>query len=258
MMVKQLRFIPAFHLQLAQNMRFRTRLTVLNHRFLQKPINTGGNRMREGKYIIGMFAIAVLATVIIIGCGVDSGVRDGNTPGYTGTPGLPGGVSNPGSNPDSAGDEERKVFEMVNEEREKAGVSQLEWCDGLAALAKAHSCDMCDRGFFAHINPEGEAPPDRARLGHAGSYTFTPIVPDPYFRIAENIARGNSTAEQTMQQWMNSSGHRAQILNGANTHLGVGQCDGCGKHWTQNFGTRNGGSGGGSAPPPGGGGGGKG
>jgi len=171
---------------------------------------------------------------------------------------LPGGVTNPGSDPGSSTGEEQKVFELVNDEREAAGVNPLEWCNGLYELAKAHSNDMCDRGFFNHINPDGEDPMDRARLGHAGSYTFTPIVPDPYTRIAENIAQSFSTAEQVMQAWMRSPGHRAQILNGANTHIGVGQCAGCGRHWTQNFGTRPTGSGGSTPPPSGGGGGGKG
>ncbi len=196
----------------------------------------------EEKFLlaVGACLYIALAALMLGGCGVDSGVRDADTPRYNdgSGAGLPGGITNPGSNPGSATGAEYKVFQLVNEEREKAGVEPLEWCDGLYELAKAHSNDMCDRGFFDHINPEGEAPPDRGRLGHAGSYTFTPIVPDPYTRIAENIARGYSTAEQTMEQWMNSPGHRAQILNGANTHIGVGQCDGCGKHWTQNFGTR--------------------
>ena len=216
---------------------------------------------REEKFLVAVGAClyVALAALILGGCGVDSGARDADTPRYSddSEAGLPGGISNPGSDPGSAAGEEQKVFELVNEERAKAGVGALEWCDGLYELANAHSNDMCDRNFFAHINPEGEAPPDRGRLGHAGSYTFTPIVPDPYTRIAENIARGNSTAEQTMEQWMNSPGHRAQILNGANTHIGVGQCEGCGRHWTQNFGTRESGSVG-TPPPSGGGGGGKG
>jgi uncharacterized protein YkwD len=224
-------------------------------------LNEGGLRMRWEEKCLAAAGVCIAAAMILVfaGCGVNSGARDDNTPGYSGAPGagLPGGIANPGSNEGDAGSEEQKVFQLVNEEREKAGVGALEWCDGLYALAKAHSNDMCDRGFFDHINPEGEAPPDRGRLGHAGSYTFTPIVPDPYTRIAENIARGNSTAEQTMEQWMNSPGHRAQILNGANTHIGVGQCEGCGKHWTQNFGTRPS-DGVGTGTPPGGGSGGKG
>jgi hypothetical protein len=106
-------------------------------------------------YLADACLVTALVIVLSVGCGVDSGVRDENTPGYTGGPGagLPGGGSNPGSNPGDAAAEEQKVFELVNEEREKEGRSPLEWCDGLHELAKAHSNDMCDRGFFSHVNP---------------------------------------------------------------------------------------------------------
>lgn len=184
---------------------------------------------------------AVLVFSFLIGCGVDSGVRDGAAPGYTGGPvaGLPGGVTNPGSNLSDAGPAEQEVFSLVNEQRQSAGLNTLEWCDGLGELAGAHSNDMCDRGFFSHVNPEGEDPTDRARAGHAGSYTFTSIVPDPYSGIAENIATGFSTAQDVMDAWMDSPGHRANILNGNYTHIGVGLCSGCGTHWTQCFGIRH-------------------
>jgi uncharacterized protein YkwD len=134
--------------------------------------------------------------------------------------------------------DEQAVFEIVNDERATAGVGPLEWCDGLYACAKAHSNDMCDHGFFAHTNPDGENPSDRGRLGHAGSYTFTPIVSNPYGGINENIAYGFSTPAAVMNAWMSSSGHRANILNSRSTHIGVGVCDQCGTHWTQNFGNR--------------------
>ncbi|TET36349.1 MAG: CAP domain-containing protein [Planctomycetota bacterium] len=134
--------------------------------------------------------------------------------------------------------DEQTVFEMINDARATAGVGPLEWCDGLYACAKAHSNDMCVRGFFSHTNPEGEDPSDRGRLGHAGSYTFTPIVSYPYVRINENIAYGYSTPAEVMNAWMNSPGHRANILNSGSTHIGVGNCDQCGSHWTLNFGNR--------------------
>ena len=180
-----------------------------------------------------------VAVVLFMGCGVDSGVRDGSTPGYSGQPGdgLPGGGTNPGSNPGDASAGESGVFDLVNEERAAAGVNPLEWCDGLYELAKAHSNDMCDRGFFSHVNPEGEDPTGRARAGHAGSYTFPPIVPDPYPGIAENIAMGQNSAAQVVEAWMNSPGHRANILNGGYTHTGVGLCNGCGTHWVVTFST---------------------
>jgi uncharacterized protein YkwD len=212
-----------------------------------------------GGVVAAMCVLTAVVMVLFVGCGVDSGARDGYTPSYTGgpAPGLPGGGNNPGSNPGNAGQGEQEVFDMVNEEREKAGVSPLSWCDGLGELAGAHSCDMCDRNFFDHTNPEGEGPSERGQAGHAGSYTFDPVVPSPYRWVGENIAMGYSSPEQVMSGWMSSSGHRANILNGSYTHIGVGVCDGCGRHWTQCFGTRSGSTGGGT-PPSGGGGGGKG
>ena len=214
--------------------------------------------MKLSKYIACLSIVTALAVVMFVGCGVDSGTRDGNTPGYTGFPdaGLPGGGTNPGGDPANAEQAESDVFDMVNEERTAAGVNPLSWSDALYELAKAHSNDMCDRGFFSHVNPEGEDPSGRGRAGHAGTYTFNPCVPDPFFGVGENIAMGQTSAQQVMDGWMNSPGHRANILNGSYTHIGVGLCSGCGTHWTQCFGTST--SGGSDPPPTGGGGGGKG
>jgi uncharacterized protein YkwD len=134
---------------------------------------------------------------------------------------------------------EQDVFSMVNDERATAGASPLSWSDGLYDCAKAHSNDMCDRGFFDHVNPDGEDPSARGELGHAGSYTFASIVPSPFsWGIAENIAMGQTSPTQVMTGWMNSPGHRANILNTSYTHIGIGLCDGCNRHWTQNFGTQ--------------------
>lgn len=144
----------------------------------------------------------------------------------------------PGRLPGSPTAGEEAVFDMVNQERQNVGRSPLSWCEGLYNCAKAHSCDMCDRDFFSHVNPEGEGPSDRGRLGHAGSYTFQSIVPSPYAWIGENIAYGYTDPAAIMNMWMNSTGHRNNILNPDYTHIGVGHCTGCGRHWTQTFGTR--------------------
>jgi uncharacterized protein YkwD len=218
------------------------------------------------RYVAYASVTLALIVLVLVGCGVDSGKRDGNTPEYTGgpAPGMPGGPREPGSTPagdvpEEASEAEQEVFRLINEEREKAGLNQVAWCDGLAACVRAHCCDMCDRGFFDHVNPEGEGPNDRAKAGHAGSYTFDPIVPNPYMAAYwENIAWGDETAASVMNGWMNSSGHRENILNGSHTHVGVGQCTGCRRHWGQLFGCRSGSAGGSTTPPSGGGGGGKG
>ncbi len=164
-----------------------------------------------------------------------SGSRGGGGGGGGGGTGTGTGTG-PGVN---VGQYEQDVFSMVNDERASAGASPLGWDDGLHACAKGHSNDMCDRGFFNHENPDGEDPSDRGRLGHAGSYTFASIVPSPFsWGIAENIAMGQTSPTQVMNGWMNSPGHRANILNSSYTHIGVGLCDNCKRHWTQNFGTK--------------------
>lgn len=98
----------------------------------------------------------------------------------------------------------------------------------LRCSARVHSKDMDARNFFAHTNPSGQSPYDRMSLA---GYS--------YVTAAENIAAGASDAAGTMDQWMNSDGHCANIMNRSFTELGVGYHPG-GAHgtlWTQNFGT---------------------
>jgi uncharacterized protein YkwD len=117
------------------------------------------------------------------------------------------------------------VLKLVNEERAKVGCSALAANSSLTGLAEAFSDDMAARGFFDHTDPDGASPWDRA--AKAG---ITDLG-------GENIARGQATAAAVMEAWMNSPGHRANILNcdfktlGVGVHLGSG-----GPWWTQDFG----------------------
>ena len=120
---------------------------------------------------------------------------------------------------------EAAVLLLVNEERAKAGCSPVAADSDLAKLAEAFSEDMALRSFFDHTTPDGDDPWDRAAaLGITGLG-------------GENIARGQATAEAVMEAWMNSAGHKANILNcdfktlGVGVHLGDG-----GPWWTQDFG----------------------
>lgn len=131
------------------------------------------------------------------------------------------------SNPDTGVTESARasVLALVNQERAKVGCSPLAASRGLTALAQDFSEDMAARGFFSHTDPDGATPWDRAEkagvLGLGG----------------ENIARGQADAQAVMDGWMNSDGHRANILNcdyktlGVGVHLGSG-----GPWWTQDFG----------------------
>ncbi|MCC3770594.1 CAP domain-containing protein [Streptomyces sp. UNOC14_S4] len=118
-----------------------------------------------------------------------------------------------------------QILALVNEERAKAGVRPLAASPRLAALAQAFSDDMARRGFFAHTDPDGRSPWDRAArrgIENLGG---------------ENIARGQPDARAVMEAWMNSSGHRANILNGDYRTLGIGINSGAGgPWWTQDFG----------------------
>ena len=122
---------------------------------------------------------------------------------------------------------ELEVLDLVNAERAKNGLSKLSWSDELASVARAHSNDMLNRNFFSHTNPDGQSPFDRMRA--AGI---------KYSSAGENIAAGQKTPQEVVKAWMNSEGHRANILNASFTKLGVGYVVGNGAYntyWTQNF-----------------------
>ena len=120
------------------------------------------------------------------------------------------------------------VVTLTNAERTRRGLVALAVEPRLTAAAQAHSDDMARRHFFAHESPEGQSVADRAR---ARGYV--------YRIVAENIAAGQRTAEEVVTGWMNSPGHRANILNGDLRQIGVGYALGgeYGTTWTQVFGT---------------------
>ncbi|MFE4061035.1 CAP domain-containing protein [Streptomyces sp. NPDC059096] len=120
-----------------------------------------------------------------------------------------------------------EVLSLTNAERAAAGLAPLAGDPRLTAAAQAFSTDMADRAFYSHTSPEGLQPWDRAAAagsGHRG--------------IGENIACGQRSPREVVQGWMDSPGHRANILDQGFTHLGVGFADGgpAGTYWTQLFG----------------------
>ena len=121
-----------------------------------------------------------------------------------------------------------EVVTRTNAERARHGLRALTVDARLARAAQAHSVDMVRRAFFAHENPDGRQVWDRAL---AAGY--------PYRKVAENIAAGQRTAEEVVRGWMDSPGHRANILDGELTQIGVGYAEGgtYGLYWTQVFGT---------------------
>ncbi|MFD7627580.1 CAP domain-containing protein [Streptomyces sp. NPDC059851] len=121
--------------------------------------------------------------------------------------------------------EEAAVVALVNEVRGQAGCGPVRANPPLAALAGAFSKDMAVRGFFDHTDPDGNSPWDRAvNAGISGLG-------------GENIARGQGDARAVMNAWMNSPGHKANILNCEFRTLGVGvHVAAGGPWWTQEFG----------------------
>ncbi|MEU3253816.1 CAP domain-containing protein [Streptomyces sp. NPDC006997] len=120
-----------------------------------------------------------------------------------------------------------RVVDLTNAERARAGLRPLTVDPLLTAAAQAHSADMVARDFYSHTSPDGSHPWDRAAA--AGSARRT---------IGENIACGQRSPTEVVTGWMNSPGHRANILKPAFTHVGIGFAGGgrAGTYWTQLFG----------------------
>ncbi len=124
---------------------------------------------------------------------------------------------------------EQAVLDLVNIERQQAGCGPVEGEYYLRTAAFLHSKDMADNAYFSHTGLNGSRFWERASdAGYQG------------FAAGENIAAGYRSPESVMNGWMNSSGHRANILNCSHTHLGVGYYYGngtpYGAYWTQVFG----------------------
>ncbi len=118
---------------------------------------------------------------------------------------------------------EQEVIRLTNAERAAGGCGPLANNNKLHAAALGHSVDMAENDYFSHTSRDGSSMTDRIeRQGYA------------WRRLAENIAAGYRSPAAVVDGWMNSSGHRANIMNCDLTEIGVGFHD---YYWTQNFGT---------------------
>lgn len=118
---------------------------------------------------------------------------------------------------------EQEVVRLVNVERSKQGLSALKYDWELARVARYKSEDMRDRNYFNHNSPTYGTPFDMIK-----NFGIK------YKSAGENIAKGQTTPGQVVKSWMNSSGHRANILSSKFTHIGVGYAK-KGNIWTQQF-----------------------
>src|SRR5699024_7492970 len=116
---------------------------------------------------------------------------------------------------------EAEVIKLTNKEREKNGLPSFSHDDALSKVAKEKSIDMRKNNYFDHNSPVYGSPFDMMK-----SFGIT------YQTAGENIAMGQQTPDEVVKAWMNSPGHRANILNEQFTHIGVG-FDENGNYWTQ-------------------------
>ena len=123
----------------------------------------------------------------------------------------------------SAASYEQEVIRLVNEHRKKNGLSPLTYDWQLARVARYKSQDMKDNRYFSHTSPVYGSP-----------FQMMKSFGISYRSAGENIARGQKTPAAVVDAWMDSPGHRKNILNPSYTHIGVGYVAD-GSYWTQMF-----------------------
>ncbi len=118
---------------------------------------------------------------------------------------------------------EEQVVQLVNKYRKQNGLAELTINWELSRVSRYKSQDMHDKKYFSHQSPTYGSPFDMMK-----NFGIS------YRTAGENIAQGYSTPQAVMNGWMNSSGHRANILNASFTQIGVGYVSD-GHYWTQMF-----------------------
>lgn len=121
---------------------------------------------------------------------------------------------------------ENRVIALVNVQRSKVGLQPLKANWQVSRVARYKSQDMINKGYFSHTSPTYGSP-----------FTMMESFGIKFSAAGENIAMGQTTPEAVMTGWMNSPGHRSNILNPTYTEIGVGLAkDSSGRcYWTQMF-----------------------
>ena len=136
---------------------------------------------------------------------------------------YPGQVLNIPANDFAVLSYEKEVIRLINEIRVQNGLKELTYNWELSRVARYKSQDMKDNRYFSHTSPVYGSPFQMIR-----NFGIT------YRSAGENIARGQTSPQAGVNAWMNSSGHRANILNASFTQIGVGYVAD-GNYWTQMF-----------------------
>lgn len=120
----------------------------------------------------------------------------------------------------------REVLKLVNAERQKQGLKALTLNADICNIANMKAKDMATKNYFSHTSPTYGTP-----------FQMLQSFGVSYRSAGENIAAGQRSAQEVMNSWLNSSGHRANILNSSYTELGVGYYKGgsYGTEWVQLF-----------------------
>ncbi len=162
-----------------------------------------------------------ICKIFSLNCGQNTAgtVKPSGSAGTTGPAGTSGTVS-------SVNSMEKQVVSLTNSERKAAGLGSLTLDSQLSKLARMKAEDMAKKGYFSHTSPT-----------YGSAFDMMKKYGVSYRTAGENIAKGQKTAESVMKGWMNSSGHRANILSSAYTHIGVGYAkDSRGNtYWVQMF-----------------------
>ena len=121
---------------------------------------------------------------------------------------------------------ENQVIQLTNQQRAKNGLKPLTANWELSRVARYKAMDMRDKNYFSHTSPTYGSP-----------FTMMKNFGISYRAAAENIAAGQTTPQEVVTAWMNSAGHRANILNGTYTQIGVGYAQGGSQryYWVQMF-----------------------
>jgi len=184
--------------------------------------------------VAALFVVASAFVLQAVGVGVDPGAVGLPDPLDGGAEMAPGDPNESGYTDGSveidSGTVERLVHEKVNERRTERGLDPLEWNPTAASVSRAHSEDMADRDYFSHTNPDGQGPFDRYREVASGcraygenialSWAGRPVETDS--GAVETYESDEELATALVGQWMNSTGHRENMLRERWESGGVG------------------------------------
>lgn len=160
------------------------------------------------------------------GSGNHAGSNNGSTGSGSNTDsnnGSTGSDSTVDTNVSTQSTFENKVLELVNAERAKNNLPALKMDESVRKVARIKSSDMSQNKYFNHTSPTYGTPFEMLK-----KYGIS------YRTAGENIAQGYTSPEAVVKGWMNSSGHRANILNSKYTKIGIGY-EAKGNYWTQMF-----------------------